>query len=200
MMIAVEGCIGVGKTTVAKQLAAFRRTGVLLEMFEQNPFLQAFYQTPEIASVETEFCFLLLHYHQVKMQFLGSESEGDIVADFCLSKDLLYSDLNLRNSPYQGIFEQLYSKLAAEIPKPDLMVCLSAPDDLILDRISQRNRTLEHEMNAAYFKRLNGAYQSYFERMSCKRIVLDMAVWDFVQEPTLAGRLSEMVDAELGRL
>jgi deoxyadenosine/deoxycytidine kinase len=90
MLIVVEGCVGAGKSTVAKGLAAFRRSALLLEDFESNPFLRAFYDDPIGNATETEFAFLLLHFHQLKSKAVIA-SNSEVVADFHLGKDLLYA-------------------------------------------------------------------------------------------------------------
>src|SRR5205809_1051295 len=89
--IVVEGCVGVGKTTVASGLASHRGSKSLFEAFENNPFLRAFYEDPEGNAIETEFTFLLLHFHQIK-NHLSSAGNSELVADFHLGKDLLYAD------------------------------------------------------------------------------------------------------------
>jgi deoxyguanosine kinase len=195
MIIAVEGCIGAGKTTVAKRLADFRVANLLLEDFEKNPFLQEFYKNPEKTSVETEFCFLLVHYHQLKMR---DGIDGELIADFCLAKDLLYSDMNLKGSPYQRIFEQLYATLTAEIMQPDVVICLSASNSTIRRRIVERNRAFEQDFDFSYYERLNAAYDRFFDELVCRKIALDMDEWDCVQEPALIDQLSALIDIEMG--
>src|ERR1035437_4700187 len=96
MLIAIEGCVGAGKSTVVKGLAAFRSSKLLLEDFESNPFLRAFYEDPVGNAVETEFAFLFLHFHQLKGQ-VEAASRSEVIADFHLGKDLLYADLNLKD-------------------------------------------------------------------------------------------------------
>src|SRR6266498_3501000 len=106
MMIAVEGCVGVGKSTVAKGLAAFRRSEVLFESFESNPFLPAFYEDPVANATETEFTFLCLHFHQLRTRTKAA-SMGELITDFHLGKDLLYAELNLKDAKTLRVFNQL---------------------------------------------------------------------------------------------
>src|ERR1039457_6493372 len=107
MLIAIEGCFGVGKSTVARGLADFRRSKLLLEDFESNPFLKAFYGDPAGTAIETEFAFLLLHFHQLKAH-ADVSSRDEVISDFHLGKDLLYAHLNL-NSRVKKTFEDLYN-------------------------------------------------------------------------------------------
>ena len=97
MLIVIEGCVGAGKSTVAQGLAACRTSKLLLEDFERNPFLRAFYENPVENATETEFAFLLLHFHQLKNQ-AEAASGSEVVTDFHLGKDLLYADLNLKDN------------------------------------------------------------------------------------------------------
>jgi deoxyguanosine kinase len=93
MLIVVEGCIGAGKSTVAKGLAAHRKSEALFEAFDSNPFLPAFYDDPAANAIETEFTFLLLHFHQLKK---NGETilKSEVITDFNIEKDLLYANLN----------------------------------------------------------------------------------------------------------
>src|SRR5207244_1516825 len=95
-LIVIEGCVGSGKSTVAKGLAACRSSQLLLEDFETIPFLRAFYEDPVGNATETEFAFLLLHFHQLKSQ-ADVALRSEVITDFHLGKDLLYADLNLKD-------------------------------------------------------------------------------------------------------
>ena len=110
---------------------------MLLEDFQSNPFLRAFYEDPTEHAIETEFAFLLLHFHQLKRVAAGPAA-SDVVADFHLGKDLLYAELNLKDSRTKALFLELYQRLAEFIPSVALMVCLSASTDLLLERIRAR--------------------------------------------------------------
>jgi len=125
MLIAIEGSVGAGKSTVAKGLAACRNSALLLEDFEANPFLRAFYNDPLEHAIETEFAFLLLHFHQLKSQ-TAIASSAEVIADFHLGKDLIYADLNLKDVRAQRLFTQLYELCSERTPEPTLMICLSA--------------------------------------------------------------------------
>ena len=196
MFIAIEGCVGAGKSTVARGLAACRGSSLLLEDFESNPFLRAFYTDPVGAAVETEFAFLLLHHHQLKLH-ATEMSKSEVIADFHFAKDLLYAELNLADTRARRLFHQLYDFCAETTPSPELMVCLSATTDLVLDRIRQRRREFELHINTAYYRTVNAAYEELFQRFPGKKIVLHMADWDFVKDPGLFRQLAVLVDGEL---
>lgn len=196
MLIVVEGCIGAGKSTIAKGLAEFRKSTALLEEFESNPFLSAFYDDPVAHATETEFAFLLLHYHQIKTHtqaIAGSE----LIADFDFGKDLLYANLNLIQHRAREIFNQLYQLLVSELPKPDLMICLSASTKLVVERIRARQRAIEMKIDPAYYAGVNAAYREFFERCPCAKLDVSMDEWDFVKKPELFRELSSMADGKL---
>jgi deoxyadenosine/deoxycytidine kinase len=196
MLIAIEGCLGVGKSTVAKGLADSRRSGVLLEDFESNPFLRAFYQDPVGTAVETEFAFLLLHFHQLKTN-AQSIGKGEIVSDFHLGKDLIYADLNLPDPRAKKMFVDLYALCVEKAPVPDLLVFLSCTDDLLIKRIRERDRDFEQQIDADYYSSINAAYEEYFSRYEGRKISISMNDWDFVKAPELYSTLSKLVDREL---
>lgn len=196
MLIVIEGCVGAGKSTVAKGLSVSRNSRVVLEDFESNPFLRAFYENPIDNATETEFAFLLLHFHQLKR--LGAEAEAsEIIADFHLGKDLLYADLNLRDARIKRLFGQMYDFCSEQIPPAGLMIFLSASTELLIKRIWARRRDFEVEIDPVYYAKVNAAYEEFFERYSGKKIKIPMDEWDFVVEPNLYGRLASLVDKEL---
>lgn len=196
MLIAIEGCLGAGKTTVAKGLAGYRKSDLLLENFEANPFLQAFYEDPIGNALETEFAFLLLHYHQLKGHAkLASKSE--VIADFHLGKDLLYADLNLKDEHARRLFDDLYKLCLHKTPHPALLVFLSATTELVVDRIRGRNRAYELEIDPAYYATVNEAYEELFDGYSGNKLRVSMEEWDFVKEPALYDRLALLIDTAL---
>jgi deoxyguanosine kinase len=196
MLIVIEGCVGAGKSTVAKGLAAWRGSGLLLEEFEINPFLRAFYEDPVGNAIETEFTFLLLHFHQLKSQ-VGAASGAEVVADFHLGKDLLYADLNLKDNHLKRLFTELYDVCIEKTPRPALMIFLSATTNLLVERIRTRRRDFELEIDPAYYGLVNAAYEEYFTRYPGKKLRIPMDEWDFVKNPQLYERLASLVNGEL---
>jgi deoxyadenosine/deoxycytidine kinase len=196
MLIAIEGCVGAGKSTVARGLAALRKSNLLLEDFEANPFLRAFYEDPTEYAVETEFAFLLLHFHQLKAQAVAAAGQ-ELIADFHLGKDLIYADLNLKDARARRLFTQLYELCAETIPEPTLVIFLSATTDLLLQRIRARNREFELEIDRDYCDAVNAAYESFFARYQGKKLRVRMDEWDFVEQPALYKKLASLIDGEL---
>lgn len=198
MLIVVEGCVGAGKSTVAKGLAASRASKLLLEDFESNPFLRAFYEDPVGNATETEFAFLLLHFHQLKSQ-AGTAARSEVVADFHLGKDILYADLNLKDERLNRLFTDLYHVCIEKTPRPALLIFLSATTELLIERIRGRKRDFELEIDPAYYGLVNTAYEEYFRRYPGKKLRISMDEWDFVKDPGLYKRLASLVDGELIR-
>jgi deoxyguanosine kinase len=196
MLIVVEGCVGAGKSTVAKGLAACRNSSLLLEDFESNPFLRAFYEDPVEYATETEFAFLLLHYHQLKSQSEAA-ARSEIVADFHIGKDLIYADLNLKDAHANRLFRELYEFCVQKTPRPAAMVFLSAPTDLVVERIRVRNRDFELQIESGYFATLNAMYENYFQQYPGRKLRVPMDEWDFVKHPALYAKLGSLVDGVL---
>lgn len=196
MLIVVEGCVGVGKTTVSNGLASHRGSMSVLEAFEANPFLTSFYRDPIGTALETEFSFLLMHYHQLKNCAVQART-AEVISDFHLGKDLLYAELNLLQPRAEKLFHQLYELLLEELPRESLMVCLSAPTELLLERIRQRKREYELEIDADYFARVNARYEEFYAHYPGRKLHVPMAEWDFVKDPTLFHALSLRIDGAL---
>lgn len=196
MLISIDGCVGIGKTTVARGLASFRGSSVLLESFELNPFLREFYENPAGTAIETEFSFLLLHFHQLK-SVAATVATSEVVADFHLGKDLLYADLNLRNVHARRVFQDLYAFCRPAVPKPDILVFLSGPTPLIVERIRSRQRDFELKIAPEYYGVINAAYERSYLAYSGNKLRLDMNEWDFISDKNLYAALDELINREL---
>jgi len=198
MYIAIEGCVGAGKSTVTSGLAKYRGSKSLLENFEAHPFLHAFYENPTEHALETEFAFLLLHYHQLKAEnFFVSKSE--LIADFHLGKDVLYANLNLKEAKAKQLFNDLFELCSQRTPSPSLLIYLSASTDLLVRRIAGRSRASELNVDRQYFGAVNEAYHQFFERYHGAKLRISMDEWDFVKDEALYHRLSNLIDEELMR-
>ena len=193
MLIAVEGCIAAGKTTVATGLAAFRGNPPLIEDFEMNPFLRDFYEDPDANATETEFAFLLVHYHQLR-KWAAQLATGEVISDFHLGKDLIFAEMNMSDPEELRLFRELNSLCAKRTARPDVLVFLSAPTSLICDRIIARGRDFEQTIQKSYYDQLNCRYEDFYETYQGEKIRLNMIEWDFVQQPDLFARLSLLID------
>ena len=159
--IAVEGSIGVGKTTLAKKLAASFQCETLLEDAEENPFLQKFYRNPEQAALATQLFFLFQRVQKIQDLRQSNIIAPARVADFLIDKDPLFARVNLDKNEY-SLYEKVYQKLTIDAPKPDLVVYLQAPAEVLLSRIGNRGLSMEKNIEREYLERLNEAYSEYF--------------------------------------
>lgn len=159
--IAIEGPIGVGKTTLARMLAEEFRFRLALESPESNPFMGDFYKDRSRYAFQTQLFFLLSRYQQQKeLAQLGLFEQG-VVSDYILAKDHLFASLNLSPDELQ-LYESIYPLLDAKVLKPDLVIFLQASTEVLKDRIKQRNIPYEKNIDFSYLDKLSSAYNDFF--------------------------------------
>ena len=163
--VVVEGPIGVGKTTLARRLARSFGSNLLLEAAEENPFLEKFYENQRSAALPTQLYFLMQRTRQLKMLKQDDMFNPVRVADFLIQKDRLFAELTL-DSDELDLYEQVYSNLTLDIQRPDLVVYLQAPVEVLLERIKRRGVKHEKWIEAAYLERLCDAYVRFFYQYS----------------------------------
>ncbi len=162
MYISIEGVIGVGKTTLARLLKSSFESEILLEIFEENPFLSDFYSDRERYAFQTQIFFLLSRYHQQRRTVPDLLAAGtSLISDYTFAKDTLFARLNLKGDELE-MYDKVHEALGEKIPKPDLIVLLSADTDVLMERIALRDRPYERNMERDYIDRLNRAYQDFF--------------------------------------
>ncbi len=161
MYLAIEGAIGVGKTTLARLLAPRFEATLLLEVFEENPFLADFYADREAYAFQTQIFFLLSRYHQQRAVPSLLEENEHLIADYTFEKDALFAGLNLYGDELDTYYE-VHEALAEKIPVPDLIVHLQADTDALMQRIAHRDRPYERDMDREYINSLNAAYDTFF--------------------------------------
>lgn len=159
--VAIEGPIGVGKTTLARILSKALNTELLLEVFEENPFLAKFYEDRERYAFQTQIFFLLSRYRQQSDVIPRVLQHSPLVSDYLFAKDRIFAHLNLRGDELE-VYEQLHQALATHIPVPDLVVYLKATTDVLMERIAFRDRPYERNMSRAYIDDLRRAYEDFF--------------------------------------
>lgn len=165
LYIAIEGPIGVGKTTLVARLAERLGGRVVLEAFEDNPFLAKFYVDRERYAFPAQLFFLMSRFKQQQELVQPDLFQPDILADYHLLKDRIFAELTLADDEL-ALYDRVYRSLASQILKPDVMVYLSAPLPLLLDRISRRGRDFERDFDAGYLQDLARAYQRFFSHYS----------------------------------
>ena len=164
MYVAIEGVIGVGKTTLARLLQKACDAEILLEVFEENPFLSDFYSDRERYAFQTQIFFLLSRYHQQRRTVHDLLETGrHLFADYTFAKDALFARINLKGDELD-MYYKVHEALAEKIQKPDLLVYLQASTDTLMQRIALRDRPYERQMERAYIHELNKAYEDFFSK------------------------------------
>ena len=163
MYIAIEGVIGVGKTTLARLLQNSFDAEILLEVFEENPFLSDFYSDRERYAFQTQIFFLLSRYHQQRRTVHDMVATGKhLFADYTFSKDALFARINLKGDELD-MYHKVHEALAEKIEKPDLLVYLQASVPTLVGQIQSRGREYEENIRLDYLKRLNEYYNRWIE-------------------------------------
>lgn len=164
MYIAIEGVIGVGKTTLARLLQAGFDAELLLEIFEENPFLSDFYADRDRYAFQTQIFFLLSRYRQQNSTVPTILDAGkNLLADYTFAKDALFAGINLQGDELE-MYHKVHQALGEKIPKPDLIVFLQASTDVLMRRIALRDRPYERQMERNYIDELNHAYEEFFAK------------------------------------
>jgi deoxyguanosine kinase len=185
MYIAIEGVIGVGKTTLARLLAPAFQADLLLEVFEENPFLSDFYGDRKRYAFQTQIFFLLSRYHQQRRK-VHELREGDksLISDYTFAKDSLFARINLQGDELD-MYNRVHEALAEKIILPDLLVYLRADTEVLMQRIAMRDRSYERNMESSYIHQLNQAYDDFFSKPydGAPILMIDSNRLDFVRKP-----------------
>jgi deoxyguanosine kinase len=163
--VAVEGNIGVGKTTLAKRLASTFNYQTLLEAAEENPFLERFYLDRKRNALPTQLYFLFQRSQQFRELRQGDMFSPLRVADFLLNKDPLFARVTLDDDEF-NLYKKVYDQLIIDAPKPDLVVYLQAPVETLMKRVKQRGVAAEQRIELEYLQQLNEAYTQLFHYYS----------------------------------
>jgi deoxyadenosine/deoxycytidine kinase len=159
--VAIEGVIGVGKTSLARLLAERFRARLVLEEPEANPFLPDFYKDPRRYAFQTQMFFLVSRYKDLRERVHPDLFHEGIVADYLFQKDRIFANLNLSDRELM-LYDAIAPQLESEVPAPDLVVYLQASPERIVERIQQRGRTYEKLMDPKYTATLAEAYNYFF--------------------------------------
>ena len=185
MYIAIEGVIGVGKTTLARLLQPTFDSEILLEIFEENPFLSDFYGDRDRYAFQTQMFFLLSRYHQQRRSVPELlEKNGNLLSDYTFAKDSLFARINLEGDELD-MYGRVHEALAEKIKHPDLLVFLRAETKTLMERIEMRDRPYERDMDSGYIAALGETYAEFFSRPynNTPVLTIDADELDFVREP-----------------
>ena len=188
--VAIEGTIGVGKTSLANLFSEKLRAKLILEAFEDNPFLTDFYEDPESNAFQTQLWFLLQRYQQQQELRQVDMFQNLVVTDYMFVKDRLFAALNL-NEKEMSLYDSVAKMMEKNIIHPDLVIFLQADTETLMKNISKRGREFEKNMSEDYIDALNQVYNEYFFRyQETPLIIINTNNIDFVQNP---GDLEEMI-------
>src|SRR5262252_9230044 len=181
--IAIEGPIGVGKTSLARALAKEFNARLVLEGVEDNPFLERFYEDPDKYSLPVQLYFLLTRYNQQRELAQQDLFSQMTVADYLFAKDRIFATLNLAPDELK-LYEGVYQLLNAEMARPDLVVYVRARVEVLAERLRKRNRDFERDISFEYLERVSAAYRDFFFYYDeAPLLVVDTADIDFVANP-----------------
>ncbi|NUM48412.1 MAG: deoxynucleoside kinase [Anaerolineales bacterium] len=183
MYLAVEGVIGVGKTTLVRLLQAAFEAEICLEVFEENPFLSSFYADRERYAFQTQIFFLLSRYHQQRRDIFNTIStEKNLIVDYTFDKDAIFAQLNLQGDELE-MYHRVHEALAEKIVQPDLVVYLRAETSTLMKRIAQRDRPYERNMEWEYIDQLNRVYEAFYaeHQKDMPILSIDTNALDFVR-------------------
>ena len=198
MYLAIEGVIGVGKTSLARLLAPELEAQLVLEVFEENPFLSSFYSDRKRYAFQTQIFFLLSRYRQQRETVPDALAQGNLIADYTFEKDSLFAQLNLQDDEL-ATYNQVHEALAERIHLPDLIVYLRVETDVAMQRIAARDRSYERNMDRGYIDQVNHAYEQFFgSRESDSVLTIDSTRLDFVARPEDLTFIIQRIRAELG--
>lgn len=192
--IAIEGNIGAGKTTLCQRLCARYGCAMLLEQFTDNPFLPPFYEQPERYAFPVELFFMTERHKQLLEHF----SKPDFfvpftVADYFFVKTLLFAKNNLSEEEFR-LFQRLFNVLNSTFPKPDLLVFLHRPVEVLLQQIKKRGRGFEQSITAAYLEEIQTAYLSYLKQeVETPVVILELGTCDFQHNDDTFDALSRIL-------
>jgi len=194
MYIAIEGVIGVGKTTLARMLQSTFEANLLLEIFEENPFLSDFYADRARYAFQTQIFFLLSRYHQQRKGVRDALSHHPwLISDYTFEKDRLFAEVNLAGDELDMYFK-VHEALAEKITPPDLIVYLQADTEVLMHRIAQRDRPYERQMEWDYIDTLNNTYELHFANYPTQNcLTINTNTLDYVRKPEDLENVSQRI-------
>lgn len=179
--LVVEGNIGAGKTTLATMLSKQHNAGLILERFEDNPFLPKFYQDTQRYAFPLELSFMADRYKQLQKKVMSPELfENFLIADYYFMKSLIFAGITLSDDEYH-LYRQLFDIIYKTLPRPDLYVYLHVPMTKLRQNIKQRNRDYEQGITSDYLNKLKDGYWEFFKQCDFPVLVLNTGGVDFVK-------------------
>ena len=187
--IAIEGPIGVGKSTLADMLAQHFRARLVLERYEENPFLQNFYDDRRRTAFQTQLFFLLSRYHQQQEMIQSDLFYESCISDYLFAKDRIFAEVNLTRDELK-LYEEVQTALDKTVPTPDVVIYLQGSVSLLQNNIKNRGRNFEKNLNREYLEQIVSAYNDFFFHYRDTRLVVASCDdFDFLRRPEHFQRL-----------
>ena len=180
--VAIEGVIGVGKTTLVKQLARRFKARQVYEQFEDNPFLPDFYRDRDAFAFSTQIFFLMSRFRQQEHLSQGDLFHSLTLSDYFFEKDYIFAKLTLKDEELR-LYERLFNVLSVQCPTPDMVIYLHADHDEIMSRIAERGRIYVQNMDPIYIRDVAAGYHSFFQKFAIFP-VLSFDTTILILEPT----------------
>lgn len=198
--MAIEGNIGAGKTTLASKIAGRYNAKLILEQFEDNPFLAKFYENQERYAFPLELSFLAERYQQLKKELASQELFSDFtISDYFLNKSLIFARKTLNDDEYQ-LFISLFNIMNANLPRPDLLVHLYVNVSRLQQNIKTRGRDYEQRIPDDYLEKIQDSYFNYLKQQPHLRVLLlDINKLDFVAYPEHFQLIVDTIDQDYPR-
>jgi len=191
--VVIEGNIGVGKTTLASMLAKEYNARLILEKFEENPFLPKFYKDPEKHAFPLELFFMAERYHQLKKQKEQDLFQPITIADYFFMKSKLFAQNNLQKDEHQ-LFNSLFEIMLSSLSNPDLLVYLYADVSRLQQNIKDRGRVFEQEITNEYLQNIQDRYLDYLRKQThFPVLLLDVSNVDFKEDEKVYFRIKELL-------
>jgi thymidylate kinase len=189
LYVAIEGPIGVGKSTLVHRLRERMQARLVLEVVEENPFLARFYEDRARYAFQTQLFFLMSRFKQQEELQQGDLFAPDTLADYHLLKDRIFARLTLRDEEL-ALYERVYVSLEKQILQPDVLIYLSAPIDVLLERIRRRGRPFERDFDPDYLNLVAETYRHHFDHYrSTPLLALDNTHLDYVRDDSMVERI-----------
>lgn len=181
--VAIEGVIGAGKTSLARLIAERRNAKLVLEEFEDNPFLDKFYTDRERYAFQTQLTFLASRFQQQQNIFVKDLFQTSVISDYIFDKDRIFARINL-NGDELALYDKIFQIMSFKAPRPDLVIYLQSSIDRLLLNIHNRGRSYEKDMDPDYLLELNDAYNHFFHHYSkSPLVIINVSEIDFVKNP-----------------
>ncbi|KAB1063447.1 deoxynucleoside kinase [Salibacter halophilus] len=194
--IAIEGIIGTGKTSLAQKFSSDLNGKLLLEEFDENPFLPLFYEEPQRYGFPVEMSFLAERYHQIKNKIQTKDLFQPIFSDYIFEKSLLFAHLNLSEDEY-ALYKQIFKIITSSLPAPEVTFFLYKKPEIALENIKKRGRSYEQNITIDYLDDLQSQYISFFKQKLDWRVVfIDSSKLDFVSNISDYKFLCSLLDRE----